>query len=180
MARFEALRTFSQPGPWRPASGARLARTLDPANTHCCTPAPMNEQLALTLAASTVGVLSAVFFCIGSAFNSTAKIIVQSGTYWDFNESLVRSLAAQRAQYVVGGLLLLAAFALQVLAALASSARPSNLPQWLDTWPCIVLAVLLPLGLLSWFGCVALERSTIRKVLLAHLELVAQEQPVSS
>ena len=93
----------------------------------------MNEQHALTLAASTIGVLSAIFFAIGNALNSTETIIQQSGSYWDFNESLARSLAAQRAQYATGALLLLAAFALQVLAALASSTTPANLPQWLGT-----------------------------------------------
>ena len=134
----------------------------------------MTEQLALTLAASTVGVLSAVFFAIGNAFNSTQKIIAQSGTWWDFNEPLARSLAAQRAQYVTGGLLLLAAFVLQVLAALASSTSPADLPQWLGTWPRLVAVVFLPLGLASWLGCAALEKSTIRKVLQAH-NLRAQE-----
>ena len=136
----------------------------------------MNEQLALTLAASAVGVLSAVFFCIGNAFNSTAKIIVQSGTYWDFNESLVRSLAAQRAQYVVGGLLLLAAFVLQVLAALVSSATLANLPQWLGTWPRLVLAVLVPTGLVSWLVCWLLDRATISRVMRAHREEAAREK----
>lgn len=134
----------------------------------------MNEQLVLTLVASAIGVLSAAFFCIGNALNSTAKIIVQSGTYWAFNESLARSLAAQRAQYVVGGLLLLAAFALQVLAALASSTTPAGLPQWLGTWQYLVASVLVPVGLLAWFASRSLEQSTVRRVLQAHLEKEAQ------
>ena len=140
----------------------------------------MNEQLAFTLAASTVGVLSAIFFSIGNVMNSTEKIIQQSGTYWEFNESLARSLAAQRAQYVTGGLLLLVTFALQVLAALASSTTPANLPQQLGTWQYLAVAVLLPVGLLASLGCGALEKSTIRKVLLAHQEIEKQDQSVSS
>lgn len=155
--------------------GLRQARIHAPRLRQRANP-PMTEQLALTLAASVVGVLSAVFFAIGNAFNSTKKIIDQSGTWWDFNESLARSLAAQRAQYVTGGLLLLAAFGLQVLAALASSTNAANLPQWLDTWQRLVPAVLLPLGLVSWLGCATLERITIRKVLRAHSTRAKQEK----
>ena len=140
----------------------------------------MNEQLALSIAASSFGVISAVFFAIGNALNSTEKITQQTGTYWDFNEPLARSLAAQRAQYVTGALLLLIAFVLQVLAASASSTTPASLPQWLGTWQYLVVAVLLPVGLLAWLGCGVLEKSTIRKVLLAHQEEEKQSQVVSS
>ena len=140
----------------------------------------MSEQLAFTLTASTIGVLSAIFFAIGNALNSTEQIIQQTGTYWDSNEPLARSLAAQRAQYVTGALLLLSAFVLQVLAALASSTTPASLPQWLGTWQYLVVAVLLPVGLLAWLGCGVLEKSTIRKVLLAHQEIEKQDQVVSS
>ena len=139
----------------------------------------MNEQLALTLCAAAIGALSAIFFCIGNAFNSIAKIIVQSGTYWDFNEPLARSLAAQRAQYVIGGLLLLVAFALQVLAALASSTIPASLPQLLGTWQYLVASVFLTVGPLAWLACNALENSTVRKVLQAHraIESESHGQP---
>ena len=130
----------------------------------------MTEQLALTLAAASVGLVSAVFFCIGNAFNSVEKITLLSTSFWDFSEPVARALAAQRAQYVTGGLLLLASFGLQVLAAVASSTNPAILPQSLHTWPYLVLAVLVPTALVSWFGCRVLERSTIRKVLQQRQE----------
>jgi hypothetical protein len=133
----------------------------------------MTEQLALTLAAASVGFVSAVFFCIGSAVNSVEKITMLSGTYWGFNESLARALAAQRAQYATGGLLLLASFFLQVLAALASSATPAPLPQFLHIWPYLVLAVLAPTAFASWLICRVLDRSTAEKVLRLHQERLA-------
>jgi hypothetical protein len=136
----------------------------------------MTEQLALTLTAASVGLVSAVFFCIGNALNSVEKITLQSSMFWDFSEPVARALASQRAQYVTGGLLLLASFALQVLAALASSTNSVCLPQWLHTWPYLVLTVLVPTGLVSYFGCLFLDRLTIKKVLLRHQEKEAAQE----
>lgn len=125
----------------------------------------MTEQLALTLAAASVGFVSAVFFCIGNALNSAKKIERQATPQWDFMESVARALTAQRAQYVVGALLLLVAFALQVAAALASSTNPVALPQYLHTWTHFVLAVLVPTGLIAGGLSALLYESTIREVL---------------
>lgn len=107
----------------------------------------MTEQLA----AATVGFVSAVFLCIGSALNTPEKILLQSTPYWDFNEPVARALVAQRAQYIVGGLLLVIAFLLQIAATLASSTTPAAIPQSLQSWPSLVLAVLAPTSLLSAF-----------------------------
>jgi drug/metabolite transporter (DMT)-like permease len=136
----------------------------------------MTEQLAVTLAAASVGFVSAIFFCIGNAFNSVGKITLLSTSFWDFSEPVARALAAQRAQYVTGGLLLLASFALQVLAALASSTTPAALPQCLHTWSYLVPAVLVPTALASWWACRALDRLTIRRVLQRHQEKLAAQE----
>ena len=141
----------------------------------------MTEQLALTLAAASVGLVSAVFFCIGNAFNSVEKITLLSTSFWDFSEPVARALAAQRAQYLTGGLLLLVSFSLQVAAALASSTTPAALPQLLYTWPYLVLAVLVPTAPVSWWACRALDCLTIERVLRRHQEqLTAQEQQSSA
>ena len=149
---------------------------------HSSNPAPdirlghsMTEQTTLSLAAAAIGFVSAVFFCIGGAFNSVEKIMLQSTPYWDFSEPVARALAAQRAQYVTGGLLLLIAFFLQVLAAVASSTNLASLPQWLHIWPALVFAVLLPTAMLACFVCRVIEKTTIRKVLLRLQEQLAQQ-----
>ena len=136
----------------------------------------MTEQTAFSLAASAIGFVSAIFFCIGNASNSVKKITLLSTSFWDFSEPVARALTAQRAQYVTGGLLLLFAFGLQVLATLASSTTPVSLPQCLHTGPYLVLSVLAPTALLSWWGCWALDRKTIDKVLSRHREQLAEEQ----
>jgi len=125
----------------------------------------MTEQLAITLVAATFGFVSAVFFCIGNVSNTSEKIMIQAIPYWDFSRPVASALAAQRAQYVVGALLLLSAFALQVAAALASSTTPANLPPYLHTWPAIVLAVLVPTGLVAACLSALLYKTTMLKVL---------------
>ncbi len=125
----------------------------------------MTEQLALILAAASVGFLSAVFFCIGNALNTAKKILLQSTPRWDFSAPVARALSSQRAQYVVGALLLVVSFLLQVAAALASSTTPAALPQSLSAWPYLVLAVLLTTGLIAGGLSVLLYKATMQKVI---------------
>lgn len=136
----------------------------------------MSEQTALTLAAAVVGFVAAVFFCIGNASNSVKSITAQSTTFWDVSEPVARALASQRAQYVIGALLLLISFGLQIWAAVASSTNPSGLPQWLDTWPRLLLTVLVSTAGASWCLCRALDKTTIDKVLLRHKEFLAKQE----
>ena len=141
----------------------------------------MTEQTAFALAASAVGFLSAIFFGIGNALHSVKKITLLSTSFWDFSEPVARALAAQRAQYVTGGMLLLISFGLQVLATVASSTTPATLPQFLHTWVNLVPTVLVPTALLSCLGCFVLERTTIIKVLRNHREkLATSEQAVKN
>jgi hypothetical protein len=125
----------------------------------------MTEQLAITLSAAAVGFASAIFFCIGNASNTSEKILIQATQFWDFSKPVASSLAAQRAQYIVGALLLLTAFALQVAASLAPSATPADLPPYLHTWLTIVLAVLVPTLLVAALAAWLLYERTMRKVL---------------
>jgi hypothetical protein len=125
----------------------------------------MSEQLALTLAAAAVGFASAIFFCIGNVLNTAARITDQASPRWDFSEPVARALASQRAQYVVGAGLLITAFFLQVVSALASSVIPAALPAWLQSWACLVLTVLVPTLAVAALLALALYRATMRKVL---------------
>jgi uncharacterized membrane protein YkvI len=125
----------------------------------------VTEQLALTLIAASVGFMSAVFFCIGGVFSSAKQITLQSTPFWDFNEYVAHSLTAQRAQFIVGALLLVVAFLLQVAAALASATNPVNLPQWFGTWPCLVLTVLVSTGVVAGGLSALIYKATMLKVL---------------
>lgn len=130
----------------------------------------MTEQLALILSAASLGFLAAIFFCVGNTMNSPAKIFLQATPFWDFNEPVASALAAQRAQYVVGAVLLVFSFILQVAAALASPSTHAPLPQWLHTWPYLVLAVLTPSALVAAGFSWLLYKSTTKKVLRLYEE----------
>jgi len=137
----------------------------------------MNEQLVFTLSAATVGFVAAIFFCISNSLNTSKKILLQATPYWDFSEPIARALASQRAQYAGGTLLLLGSFVLQVCSTLASSTVTAAIPQLLQSWPCLVFAVLilsfLFAGAFSWL----LYEKTIKKVLLlAEIQRKKDEQ----
>jgi hypothetical protein len=140
----------------------------------------MSEQLALTIIAASVGFVAAVLFCVGNALNASDEILLQATPFWDFNQHLARSLTAQRAQYVVGAVLLFFAFALQLAAALASGEKPAPLPSILRTWWAFLVAVLVPVSLLSWLSVWLLFRSTFSKVLtLEAARRVEDERPAA-
>ena len=125
----------------------------------------MSEQLALTLAAAAVGFAAALFFCVGNVLNTARRIVDQASPRWDFSEPVARALASQRAQYVVGAVLLIAAFLVQVMAATASASAPASLPQWLQSWYSVVLAVFLSTVVVAALACYLLYEFTMRKVL---------------
>lgn len=104
----------------------------------------MNEQLAYTLAAASVGFVAATFFCIGTALLRHKTMIVLATSYWDYNKEHASAIVSQSAQYAVGGLLLVVSFLLQIAAALTS---PTNLllphPVFANAY-IFVLAILLP------------------------------------
>ena len=125
----------------------------------------MSEQLTLTLAAAAVGFAVALFFCVGNVLNTARRIVDQASPRWDFSEPVARALASQRAQYVIGAVLLIAAFLLQVAAATASASAPVSLPQWLQTWHSFVLAVFLPTVVVAGLASYLLYVFTTRKVL---------------
>ena len=126
----------------------------------------MTNQMALILTAATVGFVAAIFFCVGNVLNSPSQITAQATPYWDFSEPLARSLAAQRAQYVIGALLLLVSFGLQIAATQASATTSVSLPQLMQPWLNIVLVVFLSTSLIAGGCSYLLYKSTIKEVLV--------------
>lgn len=106
----------------------------------------MNEQLAYTLAAASVGFTAAVFFCVGTALLRHKTMVVLATLYWDYNKEHATAMASQSAQYAVGGLLLVVSFLLQVVAALASPTNLLSLHPVLANAYIFVLAILLLTG----------------------------------
>lgn len=125
----------------------------------------MSEQLALNIIAAGVGFIAGIFFCIGNVLNTSDAIAAQvTLRRTGYIEPLAHSLAAQRAQYVFGAVFLVVAFVFQLAAALASSTAPAPLPLALQSWPCLLAAVIIPTGLAGSGGALLLRNYTIRKV----------------
>ncbi len=135
----------------------------------------MTEQLVLTITATSIGFVSAVFFCIGNSMNMPSKILLQATPFWDFSEPVARALAAQRAQYVIGAMLLVVSFSLQVVAALACPTSMVILPQPISTWPYPVLFVLVLTGVIAGPASLLLYKLTINKVLRLEKERAEEE-----
>lgn len=68
----------------------------------------------IQLLASCVGIVGSLFFAIGVVRQTTEAMGRLSHTYWDANPHLPAVLAAQKADYIFGGGLILGAFALQL------------------------------------------------------------------
>ena len=137
----------------------------------------MTEQITFSLIAAAVGFVSALFFCLGNIANSATQIRLQSTTFAGFNPDIVRALSHQRAQNTVGAVLLLTAFGLQVIAALAPTTLASWLPFRLQSWPCLIIAVLAPTCALSFVGYWLLAGWILRQVNRLHEEAMRKNAP---
>src|SRR5690606_34836518 len=118
----------------------------------------------LSIFAASIGFMASGFFAIGAMTMNSTKIFEISSTYWDANRHWGDSIADQRADYIIGGLLLLLSFSLQLSAILV----PSNIRPPLfqpvgcaiaAIGACIALILLLALWLRS-----SIAKSTKRKV----------------
>lgn len=80
----------------------------------------MNAASLIQLVSACVGIIGSLFFAIGVMRQTIEAMGRLSGTYWDWNPHLPPALAAQKADYVFGGGLILAAFVLQLASFFAS------------------------------------------------------------
>ncbi len=74
----------------------------------------MTLAALIQLLASCIGIVGSLFFAIGVIRQNAAAMARLSYTYWDANPHLPGVLAAQKADYVFGGGLIVVAFALQL------------------------------------------------------------------
>lgn len=75
----------------------------------------MSLATLLQIVSSCLGVIGSLFFAIGVMRQSTDAMANLAGTYWDANPHMVTALAAQKADYLFGGGLIVCAFATSLL-----------------------------------------------------------------
>lgn len=70
------------------------------------------------------GIVGSLFFAIGVIRQSSGAIAKIAGTYWGANPHLLAALTSQKAEYVLGGGLIVAAFMLQLLSFFTTDPSP--------------------------------------------------------
>ena len=118
----------------------------------------MQLSTFLNIFGACIGFMSASFFSVGAMMMTPEKIQKVAASYWDANQHWGDSIADQRADYIVGGLLLLVSFSSQLAANLVPlSAEPSLL----QPYGCAIAEILPLLSLL--LVCSVLLRNAIAK-----------------
>lgn len=118
----------------------------------------MATTLALNLAAAAVGVVTGLWFCLGSVLTSAETVAELATSYWDYHAAHARAVVKQSAQYSVGAPLLVFAFILQVLAALSPAQGVLALPSLVAEPLVFVVAV----SLVAWAGSYAAYHWLVR------------------
>ena len=73
------------------------------------------------LAAACIGIVGSLFFAIGVMRQSIESMARLSSSYWDSNPHMPEALAAQKADYLFGGGLIVIAFVVQLVSFFVSS-----------------------------------------------------------
>jgi len=74
----------------------------------------MSAAALIQLGSACIGIIGSLFFAIGVMRQTVEAMARLSGTYWDWNPHMPIALAAQKADYLFGGGLILVAFVLQL------------------------------------------------------------------
>ncbi|MHB1655269.1 MAG: hypothetical protein ACYCSZ_02760 [Burkholderiales bacterium] len=74
----------------------------------------MSLATLIQIIAACIGIVGSLFFAIGVMRQSIESMGRLSGSYWDSNPHMPPMLAAQKADYLFGGGLIVAAFAVQL------------------------------------------------------------------
>ena len=136
----------------------------------------MTLSIFLNIFGLCIGFISAIFFAIGALAMTPAKIQRVAATYWDSNQHWGDSIADQRADYIVGALLLLLSFASQ----LAANLIPSTFePSLLQLFRCSIAAIAAALALLLMSSVLlrsAIAKSTKSQVRKMQLAVLATQE----
>lgn len=81
----------------------------------------MLTQLDITLTSYAAGLVSGIYFCIGTAFSNVGKMAELCEMRWNYSHPQAEGLARQSSEHLTGALFLLLSFSLQVVAALIDS-----------------------------------------------------------
>lgn len=109
----------------------------------------MTLAVLIQLSSGCLGVIGSLFFAIGVIRQSVPAMADISGTYFDFNPHMIVGVAAQKADYIFGGGIMVLAFAAQVVSYLVPAstvvltATGASLVPWLEVGVTVVAFIVL-------------------------------------
>ena len=109
-------------------------------------------QAIFNAASIAIGFVAAVCFCFGAATNGPKNIALSSATIVGANPGVMRSLSAQRAQYLVGAFFLVASFGLQVGVILTPKETQVSLPFIPQSALALLVSVLVLASAVAFFA----------------------------
>ena len=136
----------------------------------------MTADKFLNIFSACLGFIAAMYFAVGMLRMSAEDVWRTVRSHWDINEHQLRSVAAQRAEYIVGATYLLLSFSLQLSANLVPLALD---PLLFQPFGCAIAEMFAALALLLVISTVArcsILQSTVTKVLQLHAEADAKTQ----
>ena len=106
----------------------------------------------IQLASACIGIIGSLFFAIGVMRQSVEAMGRLSGSYWDSNPHMPPVLAAQKADYIFGGCVIVAAFVFQLISffvppeTVALTTTQAAMAPWIATVLTAVAFLLLRVG----------------------------------
>lgn len=111
----------------------------------------MSASSLIQLIAACVGIIGSIFFAVGVMRQSIESMARLSGTYWDWNPKMPAALAAQKADYLFGGGLILLSFTIQLASFFFNTSDLSLRHTGLIPW-CAAASTLLTFFVLRVFA----------------------------
>jgi hypothetical protein len=145
---------------------------------HTSTLGALNMPLSafLNIIGLCLGLMSATFYSIGALTMTPTKIQKVAANYWDSNQHWSDCIADQRADYIVGALLLLLSFSSQLWAALIPSTAEPPLLQPVGRAAAEIAAALALLLACSVVLRNAIARSTRSQVRQMQAAIAAERE----
>lgn len=120
----------------------------------------VNLATLLSITSIAVGFVAGICFCIGAATNKIKDIALSSATIVGGNPAHMKSLSAQKAQYLIGALFLVISFCFQAGAVLIPKESKIPLPPFLQLPPVQFFAVLLVASAIAFFAISRISKGT--------------------
>jgi DNA-binding LytR/AlgR family response regulator len=135
----------------------------------------MTLQASLNLISISVGFIAGICFCAGAATNTSRQIANLAGSRIGYNLEIIQSFSAQRAQYLVGAILLMSSFGLQIAALMTAATTPGPF----ESATAVVVITALVASALAYFAIRVITKKTAASAEATIKSAIAQQREKS-